>query len=240
MKHMEESAKLPSVMAETEVLVVGGGPAGLAASIAAAREGVSTMLVERYGFFGGVITQAMCEAIAWYRHEQTIESDGIGCEFERCAREVGGAQDYPWGPSTCLDADMFKYVADKMVHEAGITPLFHCFAVQSIMDGDTIKGVTVESKSGRQAILAKRVIDATGDADIAARAGAPYNKAEADKLMPVTVGFGMSGVDVDRFRGYVKANPTHLTDWAPPTSGKEDDVFSSYFKYTLLYALNQG
>jgi len=94
-----------------------------------------------------------------------------------------------------LDADMFKYVADKMVQEAGITPLLHCFVVDTVMEGDTIKGVITESKAGRQAILAKRVIDATGDADIAFGAGAPYRKDPKVELQPVSVSFGCSRID---------------------------------------------
>ena len=238
MKRIKEPAKDIPVLAETDVLVVGGGPAGLAAALGAAREGATTMLVERYGFFGGVITQAMVETIAWYRHEQTVDANGIGCEFERRAREGGGARDYFTGRSACLHTDIFKYVADEMIREAGVTPLLHCLAVGPIMHQDVIQGVLIESKSGRQAILAKRVIDATGDADIAARAGAPYTKAEATRhrdkdlhpkntLFPVTVGFCMTGVDPDRFAAYVDGNPCHIKDWAPRTTGKEDDIRSN-------------
>ena len=76
-------------MVETDVLVVGGGPAGLCAALAAAREGVDTVLVERYGCFGGVITQAMVGTIAWYRYAKTVDAGGIGVEFERRAKEMG-------------------------------------------------------------------------------------------------------------------------------------------------------
>jgi hypothetical protein len=91
-----------------------------------------------------------------------------------------------------------------------------------------VKGVITESKSGRQGILARCVIDATGDADLAAAAGAPYRKGEKNELMPVTTSFGCSGVDVERFLEYVRANPSRLGDWANRTSGKEDDLFSTW------------
>jgi hypothetical protein len=86
MRQIHEPSRITPVMAETDVLVVGGGPGGLSA----AREGVETMLVERYGCFGGNITQAMLEPIARYRHENTIDAGGIGVEFERRAKEMGG------------------------------------------------------------------------------------------------------------------------------------------------------
>ncbi|MBW2059750.1 MAG: FAD-dependent oxidoreductase [Deltaproteobacteria bacterium] len=227
-------------MAETDVLVVGSGPGGLAAALASAREGVDTMLVERYGCFGGNITQAQVESIAWYRHEGTVEAGGIGVEFERRAKEMGGThRDYE-SLGEYLDADYFKYVADKMVQEAAIVPLLHCFAVDTIMEGNTIKGVITESKSGRQAILAKRVIDATGDADIAYHAGAPHRKASKQELMSVTVSFGCSGVDVERFLQYVEQLRPRLRDWARETSGKEDDLFSPYMDEPFRKAREAG
>ena len=78
MKFIEEPQRKIPILAETEVLVLGGGPAGLAAALAAARVGVDTMLVERYGCFGGIITQAMIGTIAWYRYANTVDAGGIG------------------------------------------------------------------------------------------------------------------------------------------------------------------
>ena len=232
MTHIEEPARVVPVMAETDVLVVGSGPGGLSASLAAAREGVDTMLVERYGCFGGNITQAGVESIAWYRHEKTVDAGGIGVEFESRAKEMGGSRKEPQSCSEALDADMFKYVADTLVQEAGIVPILHCYGVRAVMEGNTIKGVVVESKAGRQAILAKRIIDATGDGDIAHLAGAPYRQSAKDELLGVTVTFGCSGVDVTRFREYVKENSAHLGDWdeVEETTGKEIDLFSPYIE----------
>ena len=172
MKQIEEGPRSTPVMAETDVLVIGSGPGGLAAALSASREGVKTMLVDRYGCFGGVISQVGVEGISWYRHESTTDAEGIGIEFERRAKELGGARPGLKGvKGEMLNAEMFKVVADKMIQESNVEPLLHSLAVAAIMDGEAIKGVITESKSGRQAILAKRVIDATGDADLADRAG---------------------------------------------------------------------
>ena len=135
---------------------------------------------------------------------------------------------------------MFKYVADKMVEESNITPILHCFAVQAVMEGEVIRGIITESKSGRQAILAKRVIDATGDADIACRAGAPYHMDPKEKLQGLTVSFGCSGVDRGRFLEYVKEHPSSLKDWAKETTGKEDNLFSTYLSEPFKKAREAG
>jgi hypothetical protein len=240
MKQIKEPSKMIPVMAETDVLVVGSGPGGLAAALAAAREGVDTMLVERFGCFGGNITQAMVGSIAWYRHEKTVDAGGIGVEFEVRAKEMGASQPDPEGMGELLDSDMFKVVADRLVGESGIVPVLHCLAVDVIMEGNKIQGIITESKSGRQAILAKRVIDATGDADIAHRAGAPYYKAPKGELMGVTVSFGCSGVDVERFLEYVSDQPSRLSDWASETTGKEDDLFDTFIAEPFIKAREAG
>lgn len=232
MKYVEEPIKSTPVIAETEVLVVGSGPAGLAAAIAAAREGVKTMLVERYGCFGGAITHVGVNSISWYRYEGTVDVEGIGIEFEQRATELGKSSKTPFERSDLIDTELFKYVADQLIMEAGIDSLLHCYAVETILEGRTIKGIITESKSGRQAILAERVIDATGDADIAVLSGVPYLKTPKDEMMGVTILFSCSGINVDKFLEYTQEHPKTFSDWGKnwyiKTTGKEDGLFSPY------------
>jgi flavin-dependent dehydrogenase len=195
MKEIREPSRLTPVIAETDVLVVGSGPGGLAAAVSSARAGVPTMLVERYGCLGGNLTHVGVEGIAWYRQEKTVDVEGIGLEFEKRAKNFGAAAPEPQSLSQAINAEMFKIVADTWVQEAGVETLLHALAVGVIRDGDGLKGIIAESKSGRQAILAKRIVDATGDADIAALCGAPYRKTPKEDMLSVTVMFSCSGVD---------------------------------------------
>jgi ribulose 1,5-bisphosphate synthetase/thiazole synthase len=243
---ISEPARQIDVIRKTDVLVVGSGPGGLAAALASARAGVETILLERYGCFGGNITQVGVEGFAWYRHPATIDSEGIGREFEERAKAMGAAMPEPQSISHSLDAEAFKFVADTLVEEAGIIPMLHRMFVAPIMEGDTIIGVIVESKAGREAILAKRIIDATGDADIAYRCGAPTHKHPVNEMMSASVMFSMCGVNKTRFIDAVKADPQTFGDWAAggewevTTSGKEDEMFSPFLRKPFKKALEAG
>ena len=123
--------------------------------------------------------------------------------------------------------------------------MLHRVMVATIVENNVIKGVIVESKAGREAILAKRVIDATGDADIAYRAGAIVNKTPVEEMMAASVMFSMNGVDKTRFIEDVKSDPHTYSDWFGPgwamkTSGKEDDLFSPYLKKPFKKAIKSG
>lgn len=241
-----EPARDVDVIHETDVLVVGSGPGGLSAALAAARTGVEVTLVERFGCFGGNITVVGVEGMAWYRHEHTVEANGIGREFELRAKEMGAAVPETQSLSYELDSEGFKVVADRLVEEAGIRPMLHRLFVTPVMRGDTIAGIVTESKAGREAILAKRVIDATGDADVAQRAGAPTVHTPREDMMAASVMFHLAGVDKKRFLEGVKADPQTYRDWTGgeewtiETSGKEDAMFSPFLKKPFAQAIEAG
>lgn len=234
------------VVHETGVLVVGSGPAGLAAAVAAARAGADVTLVERFGCYGGNITAVGVEGMAWYRHEETVEANGIGREFETRALEMGAAVPESQSLSYELDSEGFKVVADRMVEEAGVHGMLHRLFVAPIMDGDRVTGIVTESKAGREAIRARRVIDATGDADVADRAGAPTHKTPREQTMAASVMFHLAGVDKRAFLDGVRADPQTYKDWGGggewniETSGKEDDMFSPFIMRPFQKAIADG
>lgn len=199
----EKSRELP-VYAEVDVVVLGSGPAGFAAAVAAGRQGARTMLVEQFGDIGGVSTTGLMSH--W-----TGRSDS-GFYNEILARTEASRYDFETktGGRNTINPERLKNLYIEMLEEAGVRILLYTMACDAIVENDAIKGVIIENKSGRSAIMAKVVIDSTGDGDIAARAGAPFYKGrETDhKMQPLTLMFKVAGVDYDRavFPGSFETN----------------------------------
>lgn len=187
---------------EYDVIVAGGGPSGIAAAVAAAREGAKTLLVERYGFLGGAGTAMMVNPWMPYwtaGNEQQIIF-GVFQELIDGMTRMGmyGSEK----ARTAFDPEALKYVAEHLCRDAGVHLLYHTFlaAVKTSSDGKRIESVQMANKAGLVEMKAAMYVDATGDADLAAFAGAVVEKGrEVDSTcQPMTLNFRMAHVDIDR------------------------------------------
>ena len=204
----EERREIP-VYGEYEVVVVGGGPSGIAAAVAAGRSGRSTLLIERYGFLGGAGTAAglstFCGLHANVHGEHRRVIRGI-CDdvVERLARMNALREPHLSVQKRILaqayDISAYKIVADQLVLDAKVKLLFHAFAVDAVKrSGNEIDAVIVETKSGRKAVRGRVFIDCSGDGDLSAWAGAPFEVGDGkgNMLYPSTM-YRISGVDPEK------------------------------------------
>jgi hypothetical protein len=224
-----EAARDIPVFAETDVLVVGGGPAGTAAAIAAGRLGADVLLVERYNHLGGLSTGGLViwiDRMSDWSGKQVIA--GIACDiFDRLPKEaVMGPSRSDWGSkdnatvtywkqrtaaykgvvtwSPTIDPEALKTLSMEMVREQQVRLAFHSWAAQPIVEDGAMRGVIFESKEGRQAILAKVVVDTTGDADMLARAGMSFETDidTQDIHHCINTAFLLGGVDMERWLAF--------------------------------------
>jgi ribulose 1,5-bisphosphate synthetase/thiazole synthase len=203
------ATRLP-VMAEADVCVVGGGTAGFCAGVAAARTGAKTILVERFGYLGGCLTSTYNTTPGWFGDSEGNQIiGGIPWEFiERMEREGEVFERAKWKPQ--IWPPTTKKIALDMIAEAGVDLYFYTWASDVIMEDGMVKGIVVQSKAGRTVILAKTIVDASADADIAAYAGAPFDMVEVDELQQVSMDLTGCGVDVPRVIEWARANQHKL------------------------------
>ncbi len=199
---MELPARSATVREDQDVLVVGGGPAGIGAAVAAARAGLRVTLLDKRGFLGGNVTDSHVGIANHYMGKIPFSASGLYAEMENGFHAIYGRSHFVGEPER-LHSEYMKLYLDDFVLGAGVRLLFHAFVGDVIVRGDHIDTVVAYTKKGPLAFRAGMVVDATGDGDVAAFAGVPYRQGrEADGLcQPGTLMFTLAGVDVDYFRG---------------------------------------
>lgn len=188
-KIVRPSVTVPTIE-ETDVLVVGGGAAGCTAAIAAARAGVKVTLVERYNHFGGLVTGGLVFAILghWANKGSIQVIRGIGEEMMRRLESLPyGITPRKPGKNQSVDGEAYKFLLLEMLTEANVSIYLHSFVSDAIVEGNVIKGAVIQSKIGPKAILAKMVIDTTGDGDVYAAAGAAYDRRDYHIGLPYRI-----------------------------------------------------
>mgnify|MGYP005836591789 CR=1 FL=1 len=174
-----EPAKEVPVLGEYDVIVCGGGPAGCAAAVYAARHGVATLLVEKDGYLGGAtVSQIVCTI----HSTNGADFQGVWHEFMAAMKRRGGTcplwRQGDYQIHGCLDPEIVKYAWDDLLTEAGVTLLHHVYVAGTIVEDGMVKGILVETKAGRAALYARRVIDCTGDGAVCAQAGVPWEQGD--------------------------------------------------------------
>ncbi|TFG15871.1 MAG: FAD-dependent oxidoreductase [Promethearchaeota archaeon] len=216
MKKYIEPVKELDAIDEYDVIIIGGGVAGLVAAIASGRNKVKTLLIERFGYLGGTATASLMININGFRNQvepdniQTVK--GIAQEIIIELHKIDGLGKSPYPQkeynikngelsySYCIDPEKFKYITLKMVNESEVDILFHSYFSDVIMESQELKGIIVENKSGRIAFFSKVFIDSTGDGDVAARAGAPFWQAKSeDYALKDTIMYKISGIKNAQF-----------------------------------------
>jgi len=203
------------------VVVAGGGPAGFGAAIAAARNGANTLLVERYGFLGGMLTAGdvpllPIHILAPIKDEEKPVAGSIARELVERLVEIGATIT----PDNAMKSSISRarahqyvnlhitgLVMQDMVKENGAKLLLHTLTCDTIVEDNAVKGIIIENKSGRQAVLAHTVIDATGDGDVAARGGAEFEQTRGAAVLPATLIWRMGNVDIEKYQEYLKTDP---------------------------------
>lgn len=207
MKTITEPSRQLNVRSEVDVLVVGGGPSGIIAAEAAAGQGLKVMILESRGFLGGNLTIGL-PILSFLNCNGKQNIKGLPQKFIDRLRKDGNASDHKpcklHMSLTIINSEAAKDVALDIMEEKGVEVLMYTFVADTITEGRKVKGVIIESKAGREAILAKTIIDCTGDGDVAYRAGVAMSKGDAQGgMQPPTLMYNMRGVDVNKLRDAV-------------------------------------
>ncbi len=193
-----------------DVIVVGGGPGGIASAVAAAREGIDVLLIERYGFLGGGATAMLVNPfMTFFAGDQQVVV-GVFQDMLDKLSEMGayGTEKEP----TAFDTEAFKIAAERLCLEAGVELLYHGFLADAKVSQGKIQSVRIATKAGIKELSAKVYVDSTGDGDLAYFAGATIEKGREEDgfAQPMTLNFRMANVDIDRIPSMEEMTKTYI------------------------------
>jgi hypothetical protein len=230
-RYITEPARQIPVASEVDILVAGAGPAGVCAALAAARAGKRVLLTEQMGALGGMAVTGGHPHIGTFRSSGTGSYwivGGIGKEI--CDRLVKAGSGFYNGSLFDYEVEAMKRLLDQLMVDHNISVLHHTFACGAIVNGNAVEGIFIQNKGGRQAVLSRITIDCTGDADIAASAGAPFEKGRAEdgRMQPATTMFRIAGVDTARVRAFQREKGWQLYDvWKEAIANGDMDPFQT-------------
>ena len=203
MRYLTEPKKKLPVYGNFDVVVCGGGPAGCASALSAARNGARVLLIEQTGCLGGMSTAGLGPIMAPFTNTREPFIRGIALEVLTRLKEIGGAGDTPKNSTMwpVIDSEKMKLLYDTLMEEAGVKVLFFTGVFNVLKSKNRMKAIVIENKNGRQAVTGKTFIDATGDADLAVMAGVPFEKGDSKgRMQPVTLCFTAAGIDSEKFK----------------------------------------
>ncbi len=210
--NMTEADNLPCTY-DVDVLVIGGGPAGVGAAFAAARLGMKTLIIEQFNCLGGVATAGGHGHISKYDEQKTGRRIVGGVADEIAERVISDGFGSRNSHGIMFEVEGLKLVMDRLAQESGTQVLYHTFFCEAVMDNDRVCGAIIQNKTGRQFVKAKRVVDCTGDGDVGASAGCDIEigRPSDSKCQPVTLMFTIGGVDWPRVQAW-RGGDYHKTD----------------------------
>ncbi len=221
-----------------DVVVVGSGPGGITAALAAARQGAAVLLIEKDPFAGGLAVSGL-PWLAFKDHDGALIAPGLPMEIAARCRAAGAATDILQCPAhggyVAIDPELTKIELLRLCLESGVELMLHSLFTEAVVDGDCVRGVVAAGKDGATVCSARVVVDASGDGDVAAAAGCSFSQGdESGKTQPVTMLLRMGGVHLGRFKDYLRIHPDEASVHAGFEAGIPAELILAWERFIFI------